>query len=623
MPPKPVPPSYISPKSTAVRRRRPGQASWACLACQKRKSRCATESAVSHRCQMCRFRDTECIFPASDKQNGAPSGIRRVRTPRDRHLQPTSSVVHGSGGQPSMCNSRGAEILTPGDTPFPGPSRNIAEDEDEMHVVGPVNDTDTRLIADYISNSSATGFLLGGSNFTKTTPIYSMGNHDPVVFNTVRRRPLGAMVKESPASMKLHIIEQVLGAFCGDLLEIYFQKVHVCFPLLDEVSFKSQYATSKIYARNSASLPAHWAPDIMFIWNQANEALYSELHVAPSISVLIAILLNISGRPLTSVIGNGILLGSAVAIAHGLGLNRNCLDWEISVSEKRLRTRLWWALFIYDKWSSVAYGTPPHLKRTEHNVSTPSADLLHEGTNAADNPTATSIFVQSITLTQVLDSYLEHIFHLQQDVFTNRPKIENKLANWEYSLPPELRRIVLRGVNLQDPGSSNLRLAYLYVRLLDRRLEADRLSHQTTALEALDPNRMLEARRVAQDIVSLVQELDGAALTDFWLPLCAFVLSSTVAFLLRCALEIEHHDVGLAQSISLKLASSMIEALRIHKQEYGWDIGDICLAQYADVTDKLTAAEIHIDEALQQFLFTEFSGATDMHDAHLNLWDFA
>lgn len=67
-------------------------------------------------------------------------------------------------------------------------------------------------------------------------------------------------------------------------------------------------------------------------------------------SAIIAILLNISGRPLTAMIGNGVLLGSAVSLAHSLGLNRNCLDWNISSSEKLLRTRLWWAIVIFDKW---------------------------------------------------------------------------------------------------------------------------------------------------------------------------------------------------------------------------------------------------------------------------------
>lgn len=245
----------------------------------------------------------------------------------------------------------------------------MGTDEDEMHIIGPVNSADTRLIADYISNTYASGFLVGGSNTNtnNAAPVHVMGHCDPVMFNTVRRTPLGTTKKESTASAKCLVVEHVIGlASSSHLVHVYFEKVHICFPLLDKDSFTSQYASSKeslspsllaclyanaaVYGRNSTLLPAQWCPDITYIWNQANEALYSELHLAPSISILIAILLNISGRPLTTIIGNGILLGSAVAIGHALGLNRNCMDWEIPDAEKCLRTRLWWAMFIFDKW---------------------------------------------------------------------------------------------------------------------------------------------------------------------------------------------------------------------------------------------------------------------------------
>jgi len=67
--------------------------------------------------------------------------------------------------------------------------------------------------------------------------------------------------------------------------------------------------------------------------------------------IIKAILLNIGGRPTTSLIGNGVLVGSAVSMAHSLGLNHNPLPWSIPQSEKNLRMKLWWALLIHDRWS--------------------------------------------------------------------------------------------------------------------------------------------------------------------------------------------------------------------------------------------------------------------------------
>ncbi len=91
-------------------------------------------------------------------------------------------------------------------------------------------------------------------------------------------------------------------------------------------------------------------PDGRFIWNLAIEAIYSELHFSPGISTITAILLNVGGRPTTSMIGNSSQLGAAVSLAHSLGLNRDPLPWDIPEPEKYLRMKIWWCLFIYDKW---------------------------------------------------------------------------------------------------------------------------------------------------------------------------------------------------------------------------------------------------------------------------------
>ena len=135
---------------------------------------------------------------------------------------------------------------------------------------------------------------------------------------------------------------------------------------MDEVSFREQYRENK--DRISSALLAclyahtlvHWpcslplskkkCPDSRFIWNLANDAVYSELHLAPGMSMIKAILFNIGGLPTTSLIGNGVLMSSAVSLAHSLGLNHNPLAWDIPGSEKYLRMKIWWALLVHDRW---------------------------------------------------------------------------------------------------------------------------------------------------------------------------------------------------------------------------------------------------------------------------------
>jgi hypothetical protein len=135
---------------------------------------------------------------------------------------------------------------------------------------------------------------------------------------------------------------------------------------LDHESFSSQYKNAKekispallaclyahstVYWRLSPECAQYRAPDNRFIWNLANEVLYSELHLSPGISTVTAILLNVGGRPTTSLIGNGVQLGAAVSLAHSLGLNRDPLSWDIPDAEKFLRMKIWWSLLIHDKW---------------------------------------------------------------------------------------------------------------------------------------------------------------------------------------------------------------------------------------------------------------------------------
>lgn len=91
-------------------------------------------------------------------------------------------------------------------------------------------------------------------------------------------------------------------------------------------------------------------PDIMFVWLQANEALNSETFLSPGLSTILAMILNVGGRPSTSFFGNGGLIGVAVARANALGLNRDPSDWNISQTEKLARIKVWWLIVMQDRW---------------------------------------------------------------------------------------------------------------------------------------------------------------------------------------------------------------------------------------------------------------------------------
>lgn len=109
------------------------------------------------------------------------------------------------------------------------------------------------------------------------------------------------------------------------------------------------YAVALLYWNRSERLQNHPRPDIFFAWNQAVTALRDDF-LAPSITTLYAVLLDLGGRPVLSVAINVINIGRMVTLAHSLGLHRDPSNWKMTESEKSLRIRLWWGVLIHDLW---------------------------------------------------------------------------------------------------------------------------------------------------------------------------------------------------------------------------------------------------------------------------------
>jgi hypothetical protein len=269
----------------------------------------------------------------------------------------------------------------------------------------------------------------------------------------------------------------------------------------------------------------------------------------------------------------------------------------------------------------LAYGTPPLIQRSQHDVPVPTAEDLYNPGASGDHVSAASCFVALTTLTDVLGHCLEHVYRLGKGS-SKEPEaspfgLENLLIDWEDSLTDGLRRLVIRGTGLVGPGAANLRLAYLSVKLLIRRsqLDLDRASRQ---IDDVDSLYYIEARRVSEEIVDFVRELDETHCRDFWLPLNAYSLTSAMTFLLRTALS----SRGLVRNPSLQLARALIDALRSHRHNYAWDLADNCLSNCGDLVEKIeTACEescsnmalqepmpMDMDIAALNGLFSDFTG---------------
>lgn len=58
------------------------------------------------------------------------------------------------------------------------------------------------------------------------------------------------------------------------------------------------------------------------------------------------------------VLERGSELTQAAGCAHLLGLHMDAAAWALPAWEVSVRTRIWWTLFIHDKWPALLYGRP-------------------------------------------------------------------------------------------------------------------------------------------------------------------------------------------------------------------------------------------------------------------------
>ncbi|KAJ5630303.1 uncharacterized protein N7484_010403 [Penicillium longicatenatum] len=377
------------------------------------------------------------------------------------------------------------------------------------------------------------------------------------------------------------------------------------------------YANSLIYWKDSPKLRGGRTPDVRFIWNQANEALHSELFLSPGLSTVMSIILNVCGRPSTSMFGNGGMVGTAVALSNALGLNRDPSGWSISPLEKSLRIRIWWLVVLHDRWCSLAYGTPVQIHRAQYDVPFPSiSDMCSAGASPYQREAA-SIFIALLGLTDVLARYLEHLYSVSSDSASlglSTFDLEQILSEWEETLTGDIRTLILRGTKLDGPGAANLRLAYLAVKLLLRRIQLGlSRSHVQVEEETSSPFYM-QAQRAAEDIAHLMREMNEPQLGGFWIPLQAFSINSATMFLLRSGLRIRNRT----QNSPLKTAKETIAILQAHRRNFDWDLADDCLNHCSDLVQRIAMNNPQINPDLPIEDFSYFSENLDIDPSILD-----
>ena len=279
----------------------------------------------------------------------------------------------------------------------------------------------------------------------------------------------------------LQTLENTVSPHGAALVDLYFEFVHPNFPILQQNSFREDYRSitaavpppllTAVYllawdwrARDTRTRDA---PDLDT--ERLEAAAVTSLQLAmnrPDISTVQAGLLLLQ-RPST---GGWPLTSQLVAIGQELGLHRDCTEWDISEAERGLRKRVAWALYMQDKWASLAHGRPSHIaghnwlvsELVEGDFESSAARIAvssgisndhdDEAAAEAEDERARILFSQFGTLTMILSDVLDTLFslHAMRDVddagkqgtrvILERAKpMQMKLKHWFSQLPGPLR----------------------------------------------------------------------------------------------------------------------------------------------------------------------------------------
>ncbi|WQF89992.1 hypothetical protein CDEST_15006 [Colletotrichum destructivum] len=156
------------------------------------------------------------------------------------------------------------------------------------------------------------------------------------------------------------------------------------------------------------------------VWRIAQKSFLQDLQ-RPHLSVLQAMLLYLHRTKedskqyaATDTAALWPLMGTMVGLAHNLGLHLECRMMGIPAYEKRLRRRLWWAVYIEDKFFSLLGGRPPYIQQGEWDVSQlDSADFVLRSEVEHPLPWHRMPFVHMANLALIADSLQRSLYSLQ------------------------------------------------------------------------------------------------------------------------------------------------------------------------------------------------------------------
>ncbi|KAF2687602.1 C6 transcription factor-like protein [Lentithecium fluviatile CBS 122367] len=541
----------------------------ACTRCRSRKIRCHID-IPGEPCLSCRERRLKCQYiehSTSTSPGGAESSKKR-------------RLSNGGDNEPDSDRPQSAPVLH---KPSTHPSASI--------ILAPHVAEDVKILQRHISQYQATT----GGQTSETYQTLSDDARNPIVYLTVPRFRTGLAPRAGAGTEQLDIIAQLMGVFHREVIDLYLGHVHPSFPILDDETCSILrsgsheklsrslmcvlYATGTPHWHRSDVLKMHPRPDTHYIWNKAISAILEDF-LSPSLSTISAATIDQIGRPSVSIVGNANLCGRTVSLAQTFGLHRDPSKWNITSYEKAIRIRIWWGVLITDYWTSIAYGTLPHISKRFYDVPMPTPESLVSPKATAAQKYASTCFIHLCGLTELLGDILPLVYEVKPD----RVELSGSVERLKMRLN-ELERQLPEWLPLpKKPGTSNLWFCFLSMRLL-----LSRVTLRAAILEGddnLKDARLDELRAASSAVLDFVLSLVEHNFLDFWLPYATHLLVHAVTVSLRCTVETQDLDLRNACITRLERVMAHIQHAREH---YDWDIANYCLERCSDPISQIAS----------------------------------
>ncbi|KAF2108411.1 C6 transcription factor-like protein [Lophiotrema nucula] len=543
----------------------------ACTRCRSRKIRCQID-IPNEPCLFCRERQLKCQYVDS---GGSPENGERRPAKRSR---PSNSDSNGNGD--AMMRSLSAPVLhkpTTAATARIMLAPHVAEDID--------------ILQRHISQHRPAD----GEIASNTYQTLSHDASNPIIYLSVPRFRAGLRPESGAGKKQLEIIEQILGPFKQEVVELYFQHIHYHFPIIDDESYFALkqssldkvpknmmcvvYAIAMPHWRRSDALKLHPRPEAHYMWNKAISAVLEDF-LSPGLSTVSAAVIDLVGRPSVSIVGNTTLCGRTVSLAQTFGLHRDPSNWTITPHEKSARIRLWWGVLITDYWSSIAYGAPPHIVKGFYDVPMPTLDSLVSSKASLSQKYASTCFIHLCALTELLGDILPLVYHIRPKPQEFEDAVQRLTAVLDYqeSQLPEWLPLPNR------TGTSNLWFCFLSIRLLLGRVALR--AAVLTGDEDLQCTRLRELRKSTAAVLDFVLYLGESQFLDFWIPHVAHLLVLAVMIALRCAVEASKSE---DRNTAITRLERVIAHIQHARDNYDWDIANYCIERCSDSISKIAS----------------------------------